>query len=137
MDFGYQAAGRLEMLPERTKRCRCKYCGDELKLKSIIFNEFVEARVEIYCEHCRRIEYGVEKEIYQSAAYFVDELGFNAFPNQEASESTRRMNIAEVCEIMAWGNKHLGFLGDDGFKFPPDTQNTTLGETVIFKDSDL
>lgn len=137
MEFTYNAKGRLDMLKSRAKRCRCKYCGGKLKLKSIVFNEFIEARIEIYCDHCGRIEYGVEPEIYTSAEYFVDELQFDAFPNQEASESTRRMNIAKVCEIMAWENKNLGFLGDDGFVVPVNRDNNILGEAVILTDDDL
>ena len=104
MDFSFQAQGRVEMLKGRAKRCVCKYCGGRLRLKRIIFSDHEDARVEIYCDNCERIEYGVEQEIYQSARYFVDELKFNCYPNQDANESTRRMTIAKVCEIMAWEN---------------------------------
>ena len=132
-----QTQKRLEMLRDRTKRCVCKYCGGRLRLKRIIFSDHEDARVEIYCDNCERIEYGVEQEIYQSARYFVDELKFNCYPNQDANESTRRMTIAKVCEIMAWENKNLGLLDRDGFRVPLEVNGNILGECIILTDEDL
>ena len=137
MDFSFQAQGRVEMLKGRAKRCVCKYCGGRLRLKRIIFSAHEDARVEIYCDNCERIEYGVEQEIYQSARYFVDELKFNCYPNQDANESTRRMTIAKVCEIMAWENKNLGLLDRDGFRVPLEDNGNILGECIILTDEDL
>ena len=143
MDFSFQAQGRVEMLKGRAKRCVCKYCGGRLRLKRIIFSDHEDARVEIYCDNCERIEYGVEQEIYQSARYFVDELKFNCYPNQDANESTRRMTIAKqmtiskVCEIMAWENKNLGLLDRDGFRVPLEVNGNILGECIILTDEDL
>ena len=137
MDFSFQAQGRVEMLKGRAKRCVCKYCGGRLRLKRIIFSDHEDARVEIYCDNCERIEYGVEQEIYQSARYFVDELKFNCYPNQDANESTRRMTIAKVCEIMAWENKILGLLDRDGFRVPLEVNGNILGECIILTDEDL
>lgn len=70
MDF--QSKKRLDVLKKRAKRCVCKYCGGELKLRRIIFSSFEDARVEIFCKDCERIEYGVEPQIYQSAKFFVE-----------------------------------------------------------------
>ena len=137
MDTTYEAEGRLDMLKSRSKRCVCKFCGGALKLKSIMFSDFMEARIEIFCDHCNRIEYGVEPEIYQSAQYFVDELNFNCFPNLDENESTKRMNIAKVCEIMAWENKTIGILDDHGFKTTLDMDHNVIGEAIIFTDDDL
>ena len=137
MDFSFQAQGRVEMLKGWAKRCVCKYCGGRLRLKRIIFSDHEDARVEIYCDNCERIEYGVEQEIYQSARYFVDELKFNCYPNQDANESTRRMTIAKVCEIMAWENKNLGLLDRDGFRVPLEVNGNILGECIILTDEDL
>ena len=137
MDFSFQAAGRVEMLKGRAKRCVCKYCGGRLRIKRIIFSEHEDARVEIYCDSCQRIEYGVEQEIYQSARYFVDELKFNCYPNQDDNASTRRMTIAKVCEIMAWENKNLGLLDRDGFRVPLEVNGNILGECIILSDEDL
>ena len=71
MSIMNQQESRNERLRGRSKRCVCKYCGGELKIKSIIFNEFIEARSELYCPECDRIEFGVEPEIYQCAKYYV------------------------------------------------------------------
>ena len=37
------------------------------------------SKLEVYCSHCKRIEYGVEPEIYEVAEYFVDELSFDYY----------------------------------------------------------
>ena len=47
------------------------------------------------------------------------------------------MNIAKVCEIMAWGMKNIGILNADGFTIPIDLSKTILGEDVIYRDYDL
>ena len=59
----FKSEARLDMLKERTKRCVCKFCGNKLRLKRIIFSSYEEVRVEIFCEKCNRIEFGVEPEI--------------------------------------------------------------------------
>lgn len=63
-------------LKKRVARCVCKYCGQSITLKRIIFNDFEDARIEIYCGHCERIEYGIEPQIYESATSFVDQVCF-------------------------------------------------------------
>lgn len=128
---------RLALLKERTKRCVCKYCGGALRLRRIIFSDFEDARVEIFCERCDRIEYGCEPEIYRNARYFVEELDFSCYPDLEANERTRRMNIAKVCEIMIWGDQHLGFLVDEGFTVSPKASRMLVGECVVLTDDDL
>ena len=42
-------------------------------------------------------------------------MEFNYFNQLEENEQTRKMTIAKVCDIMAWENKTLGFLNNDGF----------------------
>lgn len=137
MDFTYEAQGRAEVLKKRSSRCLCKYCGGPLRLKSIAFSEFIDARVELYCGHCDRIEYGVEPEIYQSAKYFVEELAFNCFPDLDDNQLTKQMSQAKVCEIMHWVTKNLGFIGDDGFKVPLGVDENIMGECLTFRDKDL
>ena len=132
-----QIGERLALLKRRTKHCVCKYCGGALRLRRIIFSDFADARVEIFCEHCDRIEYGCEPEIYQNARYFVEELDFTCYPDLEANERTKRMTIAKVCEIMMWGDKHLGFLTDEGFTTPPQSSQLLVGECVVLTDEDL
>ena len=137
MDFSYKAEGRVEQLKQRVKRCVCKYCGKPLRLKRIIFNEVEDARIEIYCAYCDRIEFGVEQEIYRSALFFVDEIGFNCYPDLENNEKTKRMNVAKVCEIMAWGNRNIGILSKDGFEVPLKINENLMGECLVLSDEEL
>lgn len=136
-EYSYQAVSRIETLKERTKRCVCKYCGEPLRLRRIIFSDFEEARVEIFCDNCDMIEYGVEPEIYRNAKYFVEVLGFNCYPYFDENERTKRMNIAKVCEIMTWGDKNLGILSDDGFQVPIKIDHSMIGEMLFLTDQEL
>ena len=137
MDLSYKDGGRLDMLKKRTERCVCRYCGKPLTLHRIVMSDVDAARVEIFCEHCDRIEFGVEPEIYQSAAYFVDEMDFNYYADLDECENTRKMNIAKVCDIMAWENKHLNILGKDGFKVPIEMNASMTAETIIVDNEEL
>ena len=137
MEMSYQAKGRLTMLKGRVKRCVCKFCGQPLQLRRILFSEYEDARIEIFCGHCGRIGFGVEREIYDSARYFVEEMGFNYFPELDDNEQTRQMNIAKVCEIMAWENQNLGLLDREGFCVPVKSNTRSLGECIVLGDEDL
>ena len=128
---------RVESLKKRAKRCNCKFCGSKLEVRRIIFSDYEDARFEIFCPECDRIEYGVEPEIYQSAVYLVDTLKFNHYAELSQNEQTRKMNIAKVCEIMAWVCKTLGFLSADGFKAAVNMDQVLLGENLILTDSEL
>ena len=125
------AQKRLALLKKRANRCVCKYCGGSLRLRRIIFSDYEEARVEIFCEHCDRIEYGCEPEIYRNALYFVEEMQFTCYPDLEANERTKRMNVAKVCEIM------MCFLSEEVFTVPPQSQEMLIGECVVLTDADL
>ncbi len=135
--ISFKSQKRIDMLKKRTKRCRCKYCGGRLKLRRIIFGDYEDARIEIYCNQCDRIEYGVEPEIYQSARYFVENSGFTCYPELDNNEKTKQMNIAKVCEIMAWENQNLGILNENGFKVPLEMNENFLGECITLSDADL
>lgn len=137
MSTEYQSERRLDMLKKRTKRCVCKYCGQNLYLRKIVFSDFEDARIEIFCEHCGRIEFGIEPEIYASAKYFVEEMEFNFFPDLDASEQTKQLNIAKACEIMAWENQNIGILNQDGFTVPIKVNTNIMGECIILNDDDL
>ena len=108
-----------------------------MRLKRIEFSEYEDARIEIYCEQCGRIEYGVEPEIYQSAKYFVENSEFNCFPDLSVDETTKQMTIAKVCEIMSWQDQNLGFLNDDGFCVPMHINRNYLGECIVLSEEDL
>lgn len=128
---------RLAELKIRTKNCCCRYCGGELKLRRILYGNVKEGRVEIFCSECDRIEYGVNKEIYHVAKYFEDEFQLNLYPANDDTVRTYQMNVAKLCDIMAWGCKNLGLLDYDGFKVPVDISNSILGEEIILYDKDL
>ena len=128
---------RINELKKRSNRCKCKYCGGDLTLRKITYNNNEEPRVEIFCEACERIEYGVEAEIYQVADYFVKEIGFDLFSDMDACERKNRMNRAKVCEIISWGCKNLGLLSVDGFNMPIQLDKSLVGETLIFDADEL
>lgn len=128
---------RMEELKGRAKRCCCKYCGGELTLRRIVYGDVEDARVELFCKQCNRIEYGVEHEIYLAAKYFVDEIGFNAFSDLDDNEKTRSMKVAKVCEIIAWGYKNLGHIDRNGFTVPVNVDKTLIGERLIIDEADL
>ncbi len=128
---------RMEELKSRAKRCCCKYCGGELTLRRIVYGDVEDARVELFCKQCNRIEYGVEQEIYLAAKYFVDEIGFNAFSDLDDNEKTRSMKVAKVSEIIAWGYKNLGHIDRNGFTVPVNVDKTLIGERLIMDEADL
>ena len=137
MEDLYASINRVDTLKQRAGRCCCKYCGGPLSLKRLIFSDFTDARVEIYCEHCERIEYGVEPEIYKSARNLVDNLGFNYYTDMDQNAQTRRMNIAKVAEIMAWGYRNTGLLNDDGFTVPLSYKDTMMEQCLVITDDML
>lgn len=128
---------RTDMLQKRSARCVCKYCGGPLRVKSIAFNEIVDGRTELYCDKCGRIEYGVEPEIYQNAKYYVDELGYNCYPELDYSELTRQMSVARVAEIMDWLATNLGIVGEDGFTVPIKMDPNRVSKCLHLTDADL
>lgn len=127
----YQKNGRVEMLKARQARCCCKYCGGSLQIRCIIFSEDEAARIELFCEQCDRIEYGVEPEVYKNAMHLVDYVQFDHYPDLEKNETTRKMNIAKVCEIMTWGIKNLGLLNENGFTVYVATRNEVEKDCII------
>lgn len=128
---------RIEELKARTKRCCCKFCGGELEVKRIIYSEYENARIEIFCKNCERVEYGVEKEIYQSAEFFVEEMEFNHYPDLDDNQRRKQMNIAKVCEIMAWENRNMGFVDADGFTVPVKMNPDVIGNCIVLDDEAL
>lgn len=124
------AAKRLNELRQRTARCCCRFCGSPLEIRKIVFTGY-DSRIEIFCSECDQIEYGTEPEIYVSAKYFVETMGFNYYPDLDDNEQTKKMNIAKVCDIMAWENKHMGFLKAEGFAIPVELNPTILGNMLV------
>lgn len=111
----YWSEDRVALLKARKKRCVCRHCGGPLEIKRILFNDVADARVELYCERCERIEFGVEPEVYRAAYHFVGHLAEDFYEEMDDNETKHRMNVARVCDILSWGLRHLGLLDDEGF----------------------
>ena len=137
MEDIYTQENRIENLKRRAKRCVCKNCGGELSLRRIVFNDIDLARVEIYCEHCQRIEFGVEPEIYACASGFVDSFGFNYYEDLDRNEQARKMNIAKVSEILSWSLKNMGLLTNEGFSVDLKTLNNSWAEILSINEENV
>lgn len=124
-------------LRKRVRRCRCSYCGGTLELRKLTYSSYEVSKLEVYCDHCKRIEYGVEPEIYDVAEYFVDELGFDYYKDLDNNIRKREMNIAKVSEIIDWGCKNLGILSEDGFQTAVNLNTALLGEALLIDDKQL
>ena len=84
------AALDLDTLKTRAARCVCKYCGSPLKVERIMYHNCEAARSELFCPKCGRIEFGVEREVYLAAKYYVDTFHFNMYQGLEDNEQRRR-----------------------------------------------
>lgn len=133
----YWTSDRVENLKERKRRCVCKFCGNPLDVKSIMFNDIKDARIELYCNTCRRIEYGIEPEIYYSACNFIDNLEVDFYDDLDDNETKHQMNIARVCEIMSWGLRNMGYLNEQGFVFKPSVQKGVWDECLILESNQI
>lgn len=129
----YWSENRVETLKARKKRCVCKYCGKPLVIKHILFSDIEDARIELYCESCERIEYGVEPEIYQSASNFVDNLDADFYEELDDNEKKHQMNVAKVAEIMAWGFRNTGLLDASGFTVALNTTSGVWEECMVLE----
>ncbi len=116
MDITYD-----DYMKRRNRRCCCKMCGGLIEQRVIIYNKYGGSGLELFCPSCKKIEYGTEPEIYQMAKYFVDTFDFNHFSDVEADRAYM-LSIAKVCEILMWGFKNTGLLGESGFKVNLDMQ---------------
>lgn len=137
MTMQYQNEKRLEMLKKRVQRCVCKSCGGPLSLRQIDYNEFEDARIEIFCDQCDRIEFGIEPEIYTSAQYYVDEFHINFYPDMGNNQVTRKMTIASISDIMSWALQNMGYLTKEGFTVVPNMAGKILGECIVLHDQTI
>ena len=126
-----------ERLRNRVSRCSCSYCGGDLELRKVTYSSYEVSKLEVYCSHCKRIEYGVEPEIYEVAEYFVDELSFDYYKDLDNNIRKRDMNIAKVSEIIEWGCRNMGLLTENGFVIPLDLKSELLGEALLIEDDKL
>ena len=128
---------RIQELRDRAARCRCRYCGHPLTLRKITYAAYDEAKIELFCEQCNRIESGAEPEIYKIAEYYVDAMKYDHFPNLDNSFRKRRMNISIICDILTWGFKNSGLLDKEGFNVALNLDEDLMGEAVSLSDSYL
>lgn len=128
---------RLQQIRERAKRCVCRYCGEHLSLRKLTYAAYDEAKIEIFCEHCQRIEHGVEPEIYRLAEYFVEDMRFDHYSNLDESEQKKRMNIAVVCDVIYWSFRNAGILDENGFKTELNIDRDIMGNAFLISHSDL
>ena len=126
-----------ERLRKRVSRCSCSYCGGDLELRKVTYSSYEVSKLEVYCSHCKRIEYGVEPEIYEVAEYFVDELSFDYYKDLDNNIRKREMNIAKVSEIIEWGCRNMGLLTENGFVIPLDLKSELLGEALLIEEDKL
>lgn len=136
-NVGAESNTRIQMLKGRTKRCVCKYCGGKLKLRRVIFSDYEDACVEIFCTDCERMEFGIEKVIYDSAKFFVENSKFSCYPDMDDNAIAKQMTIAKVAEIMAWENQNLGFLSNQGFTVSLNINENFIGECITLSEEDL
>lgn len=128
---------RIERLRNRSNRCICRFCGGKLSMRKITYAAYDEAKIEMYCSHCDRMEYGVEPIIYKMAEYYAEEIQFDYYPEMDESESKHRMNISTLCDIMNWALKNTGLLEESGFTVPIGVNPEILGEASIYSRDEL
>lgn len=133
----YWSKNRVELLKGRKKRCVCRYCGGPLSIKRILFNDVDDARIELYCDHCEHIEFGIEPEVYQCANNFVDQLAFDFYEDMPDNDKKRQMNVAKATEIMAWAFRNVGILNDDGFTISLDMKDADWQECMVLESSQV
>lgn len=131
----YKSEKRLDMLDKRVQRCVCKSCGGALSLRELDFHDYEGVRVEMFCDRCGKLEFGIEPEIYTSAEYYVEEYQFNLYPELGNNGMTKMMSISRTAEIMHWALKNLGYVNDDGFVVAPNTDGKVLGECLELNDN--
>ena len=121
---------RTDALKQRISHVICKYCGGRLEIKRMNYSKDNDNRVELYCPDCDKLEYGVEKEIYELACYMVDGLKFNYYSEIEDVDKRKKLNIAKIGETTEWMMNQLGILNEKGFVY-----EVSMSELVRKKDA--
>ncbi|MBO5140257.1 MAG: hypothetical protein J6A10_09760 [Peptococcaceae bacterium] len=105
-----------EELVKRKEHCVCKQCGGELKTALVVYDIYGGAGEELYCPACDKQEFGVEREIYEMAEYYVENFQFNYFYDMEENDLNEQLNIGKVADMLSWMLKSIGLLDQDGIK---------------------
>ncbi len=132
-----EMSARIQELRKRRDRCVCKYCGNSLSLRKMTYAAYDDAKIDLFCEYCNRLEQGVEPEIYKIAEYYVDEMNYDNYPELESSERKRRMNIAIVCDLLNWGYRSIGILDEEGFSIDINFKEELVSNALSISDDDL
>lgn len=103
-------------LLKRIEHCVCRHCGGKLTTSLVIYDIYGGAGEDLYCPHCQKTEFGVEKAVYDLAQYFVENFQFNYFYDMEENETNFGLNVAKVADMMSWFLKNINLLDENGLK---------------------
>lgn len=132
-----QKLPRVEHLKERAKDCCCSYCGSDLAVRRILYQTTAEYRIELYCDNCEKIEYGVPRALYDSAKAAIERLGFNYYPETEEGVTRNQMNIAKLSTLTAWQLRYLGMIDDERLKDVAEGSTQSMDTNTIVSEDDL
>ena len=132
-----QKLPRVEHLKERAKDCCCSYCGGDLAVRRILYQTTAEYRIELYCDNCEKIEYGVPRALYDSAKAAIERLGFNYYPETQEGVTRNQMNIAKLATLTAWQLRYLGMADDDRLKTGTEGSTQSMDASTIVSENDL
>lgn len=132
-----QKLPRVEHLKERAKDCCCSYCGGDLAVRRILYQTTAEYRIELYCDNCEKIEYGVPRALYDSAKAAIERLGFNYYPETEEGVTRNQMNIAKLSTLTAWQLRYLGMIDDERLKDVAEGSTQSMDTNTIVSEDDL
>lgn len=128
---------RVERLKKRAKHCCCRYCGGDLHVRQLLFSSQREPRIELYCDQCKKVEFGVEKEAYAAAKAMVEATDFNHFPDLVEGEERKQMNIAKVANITSWQMRYLGLTDETGFVVPVKLNEYSMEQCSAVDEDEL
>ena len=132
-----QKLPRVEHLKERAKDCCCSYCGGDLAVRRILYQTTAEYRIELYCDNCEKIEYGVPRALYDSAKAAIERLGFNYYSETEEGVTRNQMNIAKLSTLTAWQLRYLGMIDDERLKDAAEGSTQSMDTNTIVSEDDL
>ena len=128
---------RVEQLKARTKSCCCSFCGGELSVKRVLLQTSPDWRIELYCDTCEKIEYGVPQALFDSAKAAVERLGFNYYPEMEAGATRTQMNISKLATLTSWQLRYAGLDDDERLGAPVAVGASGMDATTVVADSEL
>ena len=64
-------------------------------------------------------------------------MEFNHYPDLDDNQRRKQMNVAKVCEIMAWENRNMGFIDANGFTVPVKMNPDVIGNCIVLDDEAL